>query len=207
MPLAIQAVASAVAQLSQDAVSKMSAARQGRTTKVSARAALVEQLGAMHRTARAVALTTPGLGDAFHLPQAQTDQTLLTIGRMFARDGEAFAAPFITHGLPATFIVDLRACVEQFERALRDRQVEQSGHAAARGRIQAAMASGITAVQVLDAIVANELRHDPVTLAVWRRDRRVVRPRRGRAVLAPPAAVSATALPPADAVSNTPSQA
>jgi hypothetical protein len=85
--------------LSEHAVVKMSAARQGKTTKASARAALVEHVGAIH----------------------------------------AFAGPFITHGLPPTLIVDLRARVAQFERALRDRQVEQSGHAAARGRIQAAL--------------------------------------------------------------------
>ena len=196
-------VANAVTQLSQHAVAKMSTARQGKTTKVAARRALAEEIGAVHRTARAVALTTPGLDDAFHLPHPQTDQALLTAGRMFARDAEAFAGPFVTHGLPPTFIVDLRAKVEQFERAIRDRRVEQSGHAAARGGIQATLAAGLTAVRVLDALVANELRHDPVTLAAWQRERRIVRTRGGRTVSAPPAATP----PPADAVLNMPSRA
>jgi hypothetical protein len=99
--------------LSEHAVVKMSAARQGKTTKASARAALVEHVGAIH----------------------------------------AFAGPFITHGLPPTLIVDLRARVAQFERALRDRQVEQSrrerphpggAHASGRHRRFGAIDSPVT---------------------------------------------------------------
>jgi hypothetical protein len=197
------AVADAVTQLRQHAVAKMSAAQQGKSSKATARRALAEQIGAVHRTARAVALTTPGLDDAFHLPHPRTEQALLTAGRMFARNAEAFVGPFVTHGLPPTFIVDLRATVEQFERAIRDRRAEQSGHAAARGSIQATLAAGLTAARVLDAIVANELRQDPVTLAVWQRARRIVHPRGGRTVSAPPAAVPA----PVDAVASVPVRA
>ena len=60
--------------------------------------------------------------------------------------------------------------------------------ALARAR-QAHSAAGaaLAAVRTLDVIVANHLASDPVTQAVWRRDRRVVYPHRSRKAVATPA--------------------
>ena len=166
-------VDAAVKALSQHAVSKMSADREGKSTKAMARDALLTRLEAISETARAVGQDTPGLEDKFHMPEHRTDQALLTAGRMFARDAGAFASQFIGHAMPATFIADLNGLVEQFEQAIHARQAGKDEQTAARANIEAALASGFVALQKLDAIVTNHLHDDAVTMAVWRGDRLV----------------------------------
>jgi hypothetical protein len=195
------AVAAAVQQLEEHAVAKMSTARGGVSPKSMARGALRSRLGAISRTARAISDTTPGLEDKFQLPNPITDQGLLTAGRMFARDAEAFTALFIGHAMPATFISDLKNRVEKFEQAVRDREAGRDANTAARASIEAALSSGLAAVRKLDVMVGNRLHDDPVTMAVWERDRWVDYPNRPRRVLAP---ASEPAAPPPVA-STTPS--
>jgi hypothetical protein len=169
---AFAAVATAVTQLSGHAVSKMSMLGEGRHAKTIARTALVGRLEAMARTARVVQ-DAPGFDDRFRLPARLTDQTVLTAGRVFVHDAEACTAPFLAHGMPATFLADLNELVEKFEQAVRGREAARGGQAAARAGIAAAWASGFAAVCTLDVVVANLFHADPVMLAVWARDRRV----------------------------------
>jgi RecA/RadA recombinase len=167
------AVAAAVKALSEHDVMKMSAARQGSVPKTAARLALVDQLGAISRTARAMAMDTPGLKAAFPLPHGLSEQALLTSGRLFVRDAEALSAAFVLNGMPPTFIAELRAHVDQFDRAIQESETERSEHISARAHIEAALTSGTAAVKRLDAIVTNQLRKDPVTMTVWKRARRL----------------------------------
>ena len=167
------AVDAAVKALSQHAVSKMLTAREGKSTKVTAREALLTRLEAISDTARAVGQDTAGLEDKFHLPEHLTDQALVTAGRAFARDAEGFAGQFIGHAMPATFIADLNGLVDRFEQANQARQAGKDRQAAARASIEAALASGFVALHKLDAIITNHLRGDAVTMAVWRGDRRI----------------------------------
>jgi hypothetical protein len=207
-------VAAAVTALSAHAVSKLSAVREGKHTKAMARKALYDGLNATRRTARTMAEDTPDLEDKFHLPDDPTDQALITAGRLFVRDAEAFTAQFIGHGMPATFVADLRGLVEEFEQAIHDREAGKNDQTAARASLDAAFSSGMAAVRKLDAIVTNQLK-DPVTMAVWKRARRVGFPRKPReaegapAQSAPapstslgtgPAATAATASPPSSGV-------
>jgi len=181
------AVDAAITALSQHAVSKMSTAREGKSTKVMARNALFDRLEEIGGTARAIAQDTPGLEDKFHMPEHLTDQALLTAGRMFARDAQGLASQFIGHAMPATFIADLHGLVEQFEQAIHVREAGKDGQTAARASIEAALASGVVAMRKLDAIVTNHLKDDPVTMAVWRRDRRIDYRGRGRSTGTAPA--------------------
>jgi hypothetical protein len=200
------AIDAAVKALSLHAATKMSAARAGRNDKAAARAALVTCLEAITKTARAVGQDTAGLEDKFRMPEHQTDQAILTTGRVFAQDAAAFASQFIGHAMPSTFIADLNGLVDQFDQAIRGRQAEKDDQTAARASIEAALASGFVALHKLDAIVTNHLKGDPVTLAVWRGDRRVeyrVRKRSAGKTAAPnpatPAAASGSATASADA--------
>lgn len=71
--------------------------------------------------------------------------------------------------------------------------------ASARAGIQAALSSGFAAVRKLDIVVANQLQDDPMTRAVWERDRRVDYSRRTRKAASPPPvepAVTAVTAPP-----------
>ena len=60
------------------------------------------------------------------------------------------------------------------------RYAGRAGTTEARARIKAALTSGMAAARLLDVIVANQLRDDPVARAVWKADRRVETPRRTR---------------------------
>jgi hypothetical protein len=173
-------VAAAVTQLGTNAVSRMSAGRKGKSSKALAREALFDRLEDFGRTARAIAQNTPGLEDKFHLPEPQTDQALITAGRLFAQDAGPFTAQFVGHAMPATFIADLIALVDRFEQAIHERETGKDDRTAARTSIEEALASGTNAALRLDAIVANHLKGDPVTMSVWRRDRRIGYPNRSR---------------------------
>jgi hypothetical protein len=188
-------VAAAVKELSGHAAMRMSAAREGKSNKATAREALIGSLETIGRTARTIAEDTPGLEDKFHLPDQRTDQALLTAGRVFANDAEPFRSTFVAHAMPKAFVDDLHALVDRFEQAIHDREAGKDDHATARANIEAAMSSGTAAVYKLDAIIANQLHGDPGSMAAWRRDRRVSYPRSKKAVAgtAPTAAVPAPA--------------
>jgi hypothetical protein len=198
------AVAAVVNQLSGHAVTTMAAEREGLQRKAMARAALADQLQTISRTARGMSEDTPGLEDKFRLPVRGSIQTLLTAGRLFARDAEAFESQFIAHAMPPTFLGDLHAIVQAFERAIHDRVESKEDQIAARSNIAAALLSGASAVRKLDAILANQLRNDPATLAVWRHDRRVDYTRRGKRATGVPAPPPVTPASPPSAVPATP---
>jgi hypothetical protein len=173
----------------------MRAAKDGASPKTTGRTALVQRLGAISRTARAIGEDTGGLEDRFHLPEPQSDQALLTAGRVFAQDAEAFKSHFVAHAMPKTFIADLVKAVDRFERAIHDRDAGKDEHTAARASIEAALSSGMAAVRGLDVMVANRLQDDPVTLAVWERDRKVRYPNRGGSVTEDQAPANGAATP------------
>ena len=155
-----------------------------------AREALRERLDAVSRTARLMEDDNPGLADKFWLPDTHTDQALLTAARLVARDAEDYKAEFVAHALPKTFLADFSAALEKLEQALHDRDAGRDDHLAARASIDAALASGWEAVRKLDVLVANRLHDDPVTMAVWERDRRVEHASRGRSAATAPAAAA-----------------
>ena len=175
-------VAAAITELDAHDLTHMAASVSARAqSKNGAREALLTRVQAISRTARVLAEAgAPGLDAQFEVPAPTTDQTLLTTGRKFARDVEPFSSQFIMHGMPATFVSDLTALVDGFERALRDRGLGREARRAAREETKAAVSSGLAAVRSINAIVTNHLRDDAVTSAVWERDRRIVYPERGK---------------------------
>ncbi len=177
---AFAAVATAVQQLSAHAVSKLLTATEGRMRKRRAREELNDQLEAIARTARVLAAATPGLGETLQLRKKQTDSAFLATGRAFAQHAPAFESQFVRHGLPETFIADLNYCVETFAQAIRHREVGREGQTAARASIAAALSAGMAATRTLDVVVANQLHDEPVVMAVWKHDRRIEYPPRGK---------------------------
>jgi len=102
------------------------------------------------------------------------------------RESEAVEAEFLAHR------ADLNTAVQRFEHALRDRDAGRAGQTAAQAGISAALESGTAAVESLDVIIANRLRGDAVTMAVWERERRVKYPKSAANVAAPTPAPVAT---------------
>jgi hypothetical protein len=180
---AFATVKAAVDALSQHAASLMSGrgtAREGTTSKAVAREALRDDLDAITRTARALALDTPGVDDKFRPPRGSGDQTLLNAARAFARDAAPLVPQFLAHDMPPDFLEDLDKDMTEFENAIRDREMGKDMNVAARASIDSAMEAGIDAVRRLDAVVPNRLRDDGAAVAVWERARRIEY-RRGRA--------------------------
>jgi hypothetical protein len=138
-----------------------------------AREALRDDLDAIVRTARAMALDMPGLDDKFRTPRETSDQAVLNAARAFARDAAPLAGDFIQYDMPEDFLADLEKSISDFEEAIRDHEAGKDTHVAATAGIEAAIDAGLDAVRRLDAIVPNRLRNDPATLALWERARRV----------------------------------
>lgn len=175
----IAALNAAIAQLGAQAVKKVSAARHGRARRMTARNALIAQLMAIARTARAVAEDAPGARDDFRMYRLRTDQALITLGRSFADKAAGLLPLFVDHGMPETCIAELNTAIGEFEQAVQQSEIEKRQYANARAAMRAAFKSGTAAVRRLDAVVANQMRTDPVTLVMWQLARHIgLSPRR-----------------------------
>lgn len=141
--------------------------RESTTLKAVARAALREDMEAISRTARVIALTMSGVDEKFRLPRNAGDQTWLAAARSFARDAEPLKAEFIRRGLPQDFIDDLNADIETFEEAINNSAQNTGSRVAATVAIDKAIERGMNDLRELDAIMRNVFRDDPAALAAW----------------------------------------
>ncbi len=184
---AFDALAGLTKKLGKQAVSKLSAARQGEgRKKQAARAGLLERLDTISRCARVIARETPGFGEAFQLGRLRSNQSVLTTARLFIQEAPKYRAQFVASGMPESFVSDLAPLLDSFEQAVKTWEAGRGGRAAARAGIETALTSALIVVGKLDIFVANQFRDDPETLAMWARDRKTDLPRRvrprGRAV-------------------------
>jgi len=193
------AVDAAIKELDAQELAHLAASVSARAQrKDTARQALVDRLQAIAQTARVLRHDDSSLLQQFEVPAPASDQTLVNTGRKFARDAAALSTQFIAHGMPVAFITELNALVDGFEAALRNRGLGREARRAAGLSTRAALASGMDAVRRLDAIVTNHLTDDAVTKALWKRERRIVYPKRTDPVpAAEPAAAPAAPESPA----------
>ncbi|HKP11278.1 MAG TPA: hypothetical protein VJZ91_04180 [Blastocatellia bacterium] len=143
------------------------ATKQGTLSKGLLRDRLLEEMEAINLTARAMVGKVAGLEEKFRMPHNAGDQDLLTVARVFARDAQPFKDEFIRRALPATFIEDLNALIDEFADALADREQSAGARVAATVARDEAMEHAIDAVRELNAVVRNSLRGDRAALAEW----------------------------------------
>lgn len=163
-------IAAAIEQLDGHAAAQSSgrsALRQSTAGKAAARDALHEQLEMIRRTARAMALVTPGLDDKFRIPRNATDTKLLATARAFLNDATPLKDEFIKREMPATFLEDLDAQIRAFELAAGGQNAGNDASVSARASIDGAIEHGMKAVRQLDPIVRNKFHNDPAGLAAW----------------------------------------
>jgi len=181
VPLAAQMVA--VIDASVDAVEREATqhsgavrhARERTIAKADARAAVLQQLRAIRRTARALAIDAKGLDARFQLPREPCDELLAAFARSVVARAAQLEQDFIAHAMPATFLADLRHAIDDFETAMRDRHAATWAHISARVGIEQATARGFRAVRRLDVIVANRFGQNARALAAWRCARQIER--------------------------------
>jgi hypothetical protein len=124
-------------------------------------------LDAISRTARAMAISTPGLEDKFRAPRSISDQALLTTARAFAADALPLKTEFTRRGLPDDFLEDLNSDIEEFEQINNQQIQKRESRVAATAAIDDALERGINIVRELDAIMRNQFANDPASLAAW----------------------------------------
>src|SRR5688572_12532925 len=88
---AFGSIGNAVTQLNTYAVDRLGVKRQSAKARNAARAALVNMMDAISRTARGLQEQEPGFPNSFLMPEQRSAQALLTAARLFARDVEPFA--------------------------------------------------------------------------------------------------------------------
>ena len=154
-------------ELAASQASGMGASREGTSTRDDAREELRRRMEAISRTARAIAIDSPGLEEKFRVPRGENDQILLAAARAFAVDAVPFAAQFVAHELPATFIDDLKASIANLETSISDQSGAIGGRVGSRAGIAAILEETMIALRKLDPIIRNKYADDPATLAEW----------------------------------------
>jgi len=171
----INAVVEALTSQTVAQSSGLAAARQSISGKATARAALRDELEMITRTARAMAIDTPGLDDKFRLPRSDAGQALVTASRTFRADAEPLKAEFIAHDMPEDFLETLDSLIGDFEQTLVSRHQSAAAHVAASATIDAEIERGMNAARRLDSIVRNKFHNDPGLLAAWESARHIER--------------------------------
>ena len=171
-------VAQIVQKLEDFASEKSSSTRESRqstTSRTIARTTLKEWVEAIHRTARAIAVHTPGMDEKFSLPKHFTDQNLISSARAFASDVLPLKAEFIRHEMAANFITELNAAIDEFDRAISSRNHSSEARFSAIASLGATIQQGIQAVLQLDAIVRNKFKNDKILTGAWAQATKVER--------------------------------
>jgi hypothetical protein len=199
---AFSALATEVAQIEALAVAEHVASQSARATrKLDARKQLVDILVRAANTARVLSRTIPGLAAYSDVPAAAGDGQLLTSARAFTSAVTPHVAQFAAHGITIERLSEL---IDAFETAMNERGVRRNELAQTRDRLDTSLKRALEAVETLDVTITNTLANDPVTLAAWKRERRLqlrrrhaatavrptVRSRPADAPMAPPASIA-----------------
>ena len=163
--------------LSTDQVSGSNSARGVSTSVTLAREAVLDDLAGISRTARALAITTPGLEKKFRLPRKTRDQEVLASARAFLRDAAPLKAQFIALEMPANFLEVLEAHIATFQAALTERHTTQHSKATTIKQMDSMLDHGIAIVHQLDAIMKNKFHNDHAVLLAWKRACRIEKTR------------------------------
>lgn len=203
---AFATIARVVDDIEAHAPARLLAAQQGRKTRTEARQAVRRWMQTIATTARHIRRTTPGL-DSLEMPRSRSDATLLGAAEAFLTDTAPFRKELVAFGLPANFLTELRHAVSVFTDAQAKRRAGGAGLSSARAGIAAAFREGASAIRALDVVIPNTIGSNPVLMAAWRRDRRVVRgAAKGKAnpVVLPTGAAQSPSAAPAVSVDTAP---
>jgi hypothetical protein len=168
-------------RLAAEQSTKRAEARQYMANKAAVRAALLEGVTIINRTARVMDIDTPGTEDQFRMPHNLTDQLLLDTARAFLVNSVPHRATFLRHEVPASVFQEMEDNITAFQEALA--LLYQAGEASveAGASFDAKMEHALDHVRQLHAIVRNKFHDNPAVLAAWEHARHVERaPRRSK---------------------------
>lgn len=162
------AIAAAVAEMEASGGTQASGAtRESTAGKSVALAELLADVRAINRTARAMAVDNPSVGELFRMPRGSSEQKVLAAARAFYTDSAPFESQFIEYGLPADFRADLQADIAAVEQFVTEKSAAIDNRVGATASIGATVEAALNALRRLRAIVPNKYRDDPRKLAAW----------------------------------------
>lgn len=176
----LKGVIETLTQATTSQTSGLSSVQRATAERTAAREALRESMQAIARTARVMALDTPGLENKFRLPRSGSDPALLNTARAFAADAAPLKDAFVRHEMPPSFIEEFETEIADLERAMSEQNVNRSAHVSATASVEATAERGMNAVRKLDVVVRNKFRDDAATLAAWESARHIESPARAR---------------------------
>lgn len=146
-------VGDAAARIDAFATSKLLVVTDGHEELAVARAAVLDRMRIVARTARGTRRSRSAAGRRFRMPSRTSYVALLAAARSFISEAGECRAELDELGLPATCLPELRQAIDDLE---------------------AAFADGTHAIRTLDIVVPNTVGNDAVLVAKWNRDRRVI---------------------------------
>jgi hypothetical protein len=170
---AFATVARAVAEIDAHATNSVVVLHQAQRSKAERRKTMLQRMQAIARTSRGIR-TALGTPLRLTMPNRTSDIAVVRGARAFLQEAEPYQDQLVRLGLPATYFAELRDAADAFDAALTDRRAGRSGIAGAQAGIKAALTQATDAARTLDIIVANTFGDDPIVMAAWERDRRLV---------------------------------
>jgi hypothetical protein len=162
------AVGAAALEMEQSGAVQISGASGQMTMqKGLAIAQLREDLRAINRTARALAVDDSAVGELFRMPNGSSEQKLLAVARSFLTGATPLKDQFIEYGLPDDFIEDLQADINDFEQSVTEKSSASGEKVSATASIGGAVKNGLEGLRRLRAIVPNKYRDNSAKLAAW----------------------------------------
>lgn len=177
-------VAKAIADIDGFGSAKRDVRQHGWRKRNEARKALAGRLKELANVAKDEGRRVPGADERFPLPRKRWDLALLQHGRLFVEECANARGMFLRFGMPETFVDDLKALVQAFERSMHQGSDRKTTIFVARCGIGLSFAQGFEAVRTLDVIVNNSLRQEPTLLALWKDIRRNDSRRKSKSTLA-----------------------
>lgn len=171
--LAFAVVAEAVNTFMAHTTAKRLATTEGRKVKAQKRSAVLRQMQEIARTAKGVAREMPGIDRDLQVPERRSDVVLVTTARSMVTALEGITGKFVHLGLASSFVDDLRAAADTLERSHDRRQSSRKALTEAQTGVDGAIVRAFDAIRMLDIVVPNTLKSDPVRLAGWKRIRRL----------------------------------
>ena len=124
--------------------------------------------------AKAELAQSPGIENALKMPKPGIGTTALIAEARAMREAVSqYSATFVDNGMPANFLEELDAAIEELRSAVIGKARNVGTKAGARAGIAQEVKRGRSAIQKLDAIVRTAFRGQKDVLAKWRVAKRV----------------------------------
>ena len=163
----------------QDRAQKQHANRTGRrnitATIGNMRDGLIDQLDLIALNGDALSVRDPGLAGKFRLPANLNDEVLMATARSFAKAVAPLKDRFLALQMTPTFIEDLEKAIEAFETLRSDRHKATDADAEATAEMEGFLPEGFGIVQLLNAIIHNNVPRDDALITAWSQASHVVR--------------------------------